>query len=148
MLRFIIAVAVGLTLSACNSDTKAQDANYARVLSVYDGDTFTIESQSLGGIMAELPNLRVRIRDLDTPEKGAQAKCKAERDHALIVTREAKRLIAGSDNVVIIENLDWDKYGGRINADVYLSDGRSLAEVLIKFGHARYYDGKKRGSWC
>ena len=119
-----------------------------KVVSVYDGDTFTIESQSLGGIMAELPNLRVRIRDLDTPEKGAQAKCKAERDHALIVTREAKRLIAGSDNVVIIENLDWDKYGGRINADVYLSDGRSLAEVLIKFGHARYYDGKKRGSWC
>lgn len=119
-----------------------------KVVSVYDGDTFTVESQSLGGIMAELPNLRVRVRNLDTPEKGAQAKCKSERDHALIVTREAKRLIAGSGNVVTLTNLDWDKYGGRIDADVYLSDGRSLAEVLIRFGHARYYDGGKRQGWC
>ena len=35
----------------------------------------------------------------------------------------------------------------RILADVYV-DGISLADNLIKAGHARVYDGGKRLGWC
>ncbi len=35
----------------------------------------------------------------------------------------------------------------RILANVYV-DEKKLGQELIKVGHARSYDGGKRGSWC
>lgn len=44
-------------------------------------------------------------------------------------------------------NVKWDKYGGRILAEVHV-DGRSLADMLIERGLARPYHGGKRDGWC
>ena len=51
-----------------------------------------------------------------------------------------------SAKAIELRNIERGKYF-RILADVY-TDGKSLAEGLIKSGHARAYDGGKREGWC
>ena len=55
-------------------------------------------------------------------------------------------MFKNADNIEF-RNLKWDKYGGRILADVYI-DGISYKHEIIEAGLAReYYGGKKLG-WC
>lgn len=137
-------IVLGFLLAALAASPALADAR-VQVVSVYDGDTFTIDTQQ--GLFSQLPNFKVRVIGVDTPE--IRGKCESERQHAVLVTMETRRLIAGSGNVVTLKNMKHDAYGGRIDADVFLRDGRNLADVLIRFGHARPYDGKtKRRGWC
>jgi len=48
--------------------------------------------------------------------------------------------------VIELRDMQRGKYF-RILANVYV-DGKDLAQALIQEGHARAYDGGKRGSWC
>lgn len=136
---------VGL-VAAFLAATPADADVTAKVVSVYDGDTFTIDTQY--GMFAQLPNFKVRIKGIDTPERGTKAKCDFERRQAEIARIETLRLLNSSNNTIILKNLGHDRYGGRIDADVYLKDGRKLSDVLIKFGFARPYNGGKRQGWC
>ena len=49
---------------------------------------------------------------------------------------------------VDLQNIKDDKYLGRIDANVILSDGRDLGDVLIKQKLARPYNGGRRYGWC
>ena len=48
---------------------------------------------------------------------------------------------------MLIRNLAWGKWGGRVIADV-LIDGRNPATALIEAGLARPCDGWRRAGWC
>lgn len=141
---FILASLI--TLSAC-SESPAQEAQrpgeYAvDVESVYDGDTFRI---NLEGLPEELNPVKIRVRGVDSPERGSP-RCDAERRGAERARRFAEQAVGER---VVITNLEWDKYGGRIDADVLVGESRqSLADLLIQNGHARPYDGGQRQGWC
>lgn len=117
-----------------------------QVTSIYDGDTFSI---NLPGLPTELNPVKIRLRGVDTPERGGAAKCESERARAERARAFTVDQIAQTRGQVIIANLDWDKYGGRINADVYVGrEQESLVQLLVASGHGRPYDGGKRKGWC
>lgn len=144
MLR--IAFAAGLLLAApcaaLAADGRAE--RYAwPVVGIKDGDTIAVE---IPGLPAGLNPVAVRLRGIDAPEMGGRAKCAAERDLALRATGFTRLSIARGRRIEFAA-LDWDKYGGRIDAELWI-DGISLADQLIAAGLARVYDGGKRTSWC
>lgn len=120
-------------------------SNYETIVDVVDGDTFAISAQWSPYDL----RWKVRIRGIDTPEKGARAKCDRERKMAEEATAYAERLAHETLGRIRLKNVDHDKYGGRIDADVILADGRSMGNELIKAGLAKPYNGGgPRPSWC
>lgn len=107
---------------------------------VIDGDTFEIADTSFG------LKLVVRVNNVDTPEKGSRAKCDRENELAFKASTFTTNKILAAKKIEI-KNLKWDKYGGRILADVFV-DRKLLAEELIGNGLAREYRGEKKASWC
>jgi len=116
-----------------------------KVIRVIDGDTIDIEVSFLP---PELGNsLKLRIYGIDTPEKGHQAKCNAERKKAASATQYVQDLLA-SAKVVKVEFRKWDKFGGRVLGDLII-DNQRLSQLLIDSGHAIPYDGgRKNKNWC
>ncbi|MEM7073353.1 MAG: thermonuclease family protein, partial [Pseudomonadota bacterium] len=99
------------------------------VLTVIDGDTFKTAPPWL---ISSLQPLSVRIRGIDTPEKGRWADCQSERRLARLAARHTQNKLAKAHRIEL-RNIDWGKYGGRVVADVWV-DGDSLAQSLIKAG--------------
>ena len=112
------------------------------ILRVVDGDTIEIKDECFP---TEL-KLSIRVLGIDTPEKGSRAKCEKEAKLAEKASKFTKEFI-GKNKTATFRNIKWDKYGGRLLADVEIN-GKSLSGELIKNGLARSYDGKKKGSWC
>ena len=140
MTRLAILAALVLAIAA-----PAGAADYAwPVVRVVDGDTVAVDASA--DFPPELADLRVRLRGVDTPEKGGRAKCDSERDAGQAATTFTEKAVAEASTIVV-RNLEWGKWGGRVVADLVL-DGHSLSESLIAAGHGRAYDGGKRGSWC
>ncbi len=48
---------------------------------------------------------------------------------------------------LLLTPIKWDKYGGRLNANVKVG-GVDIAQELLKKGLARTYSGDKKKSWC
>lgn len=116
----------------------------AVITRVTDGDTVVIAAPYLPAPLR--PELAVRIWGVDTPEKGALARCAKERAQAQQATKFVKQAVAQSaDRRVTLYG--WDKYGGRVLGDIVL-DGQSLRGLLIEQGLAREYRGGARRSWC
>lgn len=113
------------------------------VVGIKDGDTIAVE---IPGLPVTLNPVAIRLRGVDTPESGGRAKCAAERDLARRATGFTKLAIMRGRRIEFAMP-DWDKYGGRIDAEIWI-DGVSLADQLIAAGLARAYDGGKRGGWC
>jgi len=115
-----------------------------KVLDVIDGDTIRARLETLPPALAEI---HIRVRGVDTPERGAKAHCERERslaDQALAVTREQLRRA----RLVEFRHLEWDKYGGRVLADVMV-DNQSLAALLVARGVGQIYFGQgPRPNWC
>lgn len=114
-----------------------------KVLAVKDGDTLAVE---LPGLPAPLNPVAVRVRGIDTPETGGRARCDAERRLAARATAFTRSALQHGREIAFGAPA-WDKYGGRIDADVWI-DGELLGERLISAGLARPYDGGKRKGWC
>ena len=131
----ISAMCVALASAALASEQRVP----ATVLSVYDGDTITVEARIWPGMTWKG---RVRVRGVDTPE--IRGKCAAEKA-AAIAARDFVRDAVG--DAVILAGVEHGKYAGRVVADVVLADGRNLAAVLIAAGYAPYEGGRRRG-WC
>ena len=112
------------------------------ILRVIDGDTLEIKNECFP---KEL-KLSVRVLGIDTPEKGSRAKCDKEAKLAEQASKFTKQFV-GKNKKASFRNIKWDKYGGRLLADVEIN-GKSLAGELVKNNYARSYDGKKKGSWC
>jgi micrococcal nuclease len=111
---------------------------------VIDGDTVEIAVDFLPSPLP--PKLSIRVIGIDTPEKAPRAQCDAEAAKAQAASKFTKQAVANATEVDI-DLLKWDKYGGRVLADVYL-DNQSLGEMLIAAGLARPYKGDAKQSWC
>lgn len=146
-MRSILALVPALILAAAISSAAAATPDHARytwqVVGIKDGDTLSV---ILPGLPPPLNPVAVRLRSVDAPESGGRAKCAGERklaDRATGFTRQAitaaRRIEFGAPS--------WDKYGGRIDADVWV-DGELLSAQLIAAGLARAYSGGRRAGWC
>ena len=113
----------------------------SRVISVYDGDTFRVNIDSLPPLIGK--NIPVRLEGVDTPE--INGKCQYEKDLAL-EARDFVRSKLSNAVEILLNDLQRGKYF-RIVAKVYI-DGVSLEEELLQNGLAYQYNGGKKSNWC
>lgn len=73
---------------------------------------------------------RIRVYGINAPELNT-AEGRAARDFA-----QAVLPVAGAVEVL---SHGWDKYGGRIDAEIRAPDGRDFAQVMLDAGHAVPY---------
>lgn len=114
----------------------------ARVLRVLDGDTPAVVAEIWPGHFVVI---NVRVGGIDTPEKKGRAKNEYEAQLAEQASAATRQLIDGKD--VLLYNVEYEKYGGRMLGDIKTLDGTSVAENLISKGLARPYDGGKKEPW-
>jgi micrococcal nuclease len=112
----------------------------AQVISVYDGDTLTVRARIWLGQEIET---KVRLDGIDAPE--LRGKCKGEKEMAK-KARDFLAKLAGS--TVMLRNIRYGKYAGRVLAKVFTEGGDDLVASLIHSGHGRAYSGGKRQGWC
>lgn len=91
---------------------------------VHDGDTVYIKLD-LGFDLTVYA--RVRVYGINAPELSTDAG-KAAREYARGL------LLVGS--VVTVLSHGWDKYGGRIDGEITLGDGRDFAASMVSAGYA------------
>jgi micrococcal nuclease len=113
----------------------------AEVLRAVDGDTIAVRAHVWPEAIIAT---NVRLRGVDTPEKNSR--CPAERELAKRAT--ALTAILTSTGTATLMDIEVDKYGGRVLATVYGSDGLEIGAKLINAGLARPYDGGTRQPWC
>lgn len=102
---------------------------------VVDGDTFRLGKR------------KIRIRGIDAPEVGDNARCRAE---AELGERATERLIdllnAGPVTMTGKSGNAVDQYGRDLR-DITAQDGSDIGETLIGEGLVRPYRGRK-AKWC
>ena len=113
----------------------------SKVISVYDGDTFRVNIDSLPPLIGK--NIPVRLEGVDTPE--INGKCQYEKDLALKARDFVRRKLFNATEIKL-NDLQRGKYF-RIVAKVYI-DGVSLEEELLQNGLAYQYSGGKKSNWC
>ena len=113
----------------------------SKVISVYDGDTFRVNIDSLPPIVGK--NIPIRLNGVDTPE--IQGKCKYEKDLA-IKARDFVRNKLTNAKEIRLTKLQRGKYF-RVVADVII-DGVSLEQELLDNKLAYKYTGGKKSSRC
>jgi endonuclease YncB( thermonuclease family) len=112
-----------------------------KIVEVMDGDTFRAQIEC---VQPPLNRISIRVLGIDTPEK--RGKCEEEKMLAMKATELLKQKYSEATSVFIIPQ-GWDKFGGRVLAEVYL-DNKSVAEMMIEEGLARPYFGEKKIGWC
>jgi endonuclease YncB( thermonuclease family) len=113
----------------------------SKVISVYDGDTFRVNIDSLPPIVGK--NIPIRVNGVDTPE--IRGKCQYEKDLAL-EARDFVRAKLANAKEIKLTNLQRGKYF-RVVANVVV-DGVSLEQELLDNKLAYEYSGGKKLSWC
>jgi micrococcal nuclease len=113
----------------------------SRVISVYDGDTFRVDIDSLPPIVGK--NIPIRLNGVDTPE--IRGKCQYEKDLALEARDFVRNKLANAKEIKL-NNLQRGKYF-RVVANVIV-DGVSLEQELLDNELAYKYTGGKKSSWC
>ncbi len=113
----------------------------AQLIRVIDGDSAQMRVTVWLG--QEITTI-VRLVGLDTPE--LKARCVREKDLALAAKTRLEQLLGGKS--IEIYNIQADKYGGRVLAQLRAGDQKDVAQTLIAENLARPYAGKKRGGWC
>lgn len=141
ILSFLAATA--LLATSCGATQPSTNRYTYDVVGIYDGDTFYI---NMAGLPPELSRIGVRVRGIDTAEM--KGKCEFEKRTAAGAKAFTTRMLKLSGNKVTLQGLKWDKYGGRVDADVYLANGQKLADLMIMQNYARPYMGGKRAGWC
>ncbi len=109
----------------------------AKVISVYDGDTFRADVDL--GMSATMMNQQFRLADIDTPEVRGE-----EKEDGLIVGEYVNKLILGKE--IIINTMKTGKFGRWI-AWVFLPEikGETINEHLLRIGYASPYGQKWTG---
>lgn len=109
---------------------------------VYDGDTILLKEPALPW---PLSNVSIRLRGIDTPE--LRGKCDAEVQKAYAAKQHLKDLI-GLSKTLTLTDYKWDKYGGRINANLVVN-GINISDAMISGGYAMPYFGfGVKTDWC
>ena len=151
-----LALALGILLLLFAKPAAAETS--ARVVSVYDGDSITVEADIWPGLVWRGS---VRVDGVDTPE--IRGGCDEEKRRA----RQARDFVMGELGLfgptvvpaisptppyepppITLHDVRRGKYAGRVVARVILGDGTDLADALITAGLGRPYDGGARDGWC
>lgn len=138
---FILVAVLAQPSEAPGRPEKISGPIPALVLRVVDGDTMTVRARIWLGQVIET---QVRLKGVDAPE--IKGKCSSERNLAQ-KAREMIITITGNGQVVL-RDIQYGKYAGRVVARVLTPEGRDFSQVLIKAGLGRPYDGRHRQSWC
>lgn len=110
---------------------------------VADGDTIRTSLK----LPCPLCAASVRIRGIDTPESNYLAKCEKERVLGL-KAKEFLTSLAIANETMLARNVKWDKYGGRIDAEVEIA-GINVGQEMIRRGFAAPYTGiGPKPNWC
>ena len=141
-----VAQTLGSKDTPAPAEAKHVRAITTGVTRVIDGDTFVIDRKWTPWRYLVWS---IRSRGIDTPEKGGTAKCPAEKVLGKQVTDWVILLFASKGNEVRLRNIAFDKYGGRLVADVSFSDGTLLNDYLTQYGYGAPYDGTgPKPNWC
>ena len=136
----VVASPVSPAPAAPAQPSMVRTAYRSEVLRIFDGDTFEARVNLWPGLDT---TTRVRLRGIDTPEM--KARCGEERAKAE-AARDALRAILDHD--VGISRVTFDKYGGRVDADVSTAATSDVGAAMLGSGLARRYSGGRRESWC
>ena len=137
---FLFAMLVALPFEGEAKETLAGPIP-AKVLRVIDGDTIVLRAHVWLGQTIETI---VRIRGIDTPE--IKGKCEFERQKAEEAKNFLEKMTDGKN--IFLEQISYDKYGGRVVATIKTKDDKDLAAEMINKGLAREYHGKTKQVWC
>src|SRR5690606_5072254 len=99
---------------------------------VIAGDTLQATSRPCPGLVTEA---RVRVLEIDTPERGHRARCDQEAQLAEAATAAAEELLQGT---IRLTAAGRDSFG-RILARVTLVDHRDFGQVMLERGLALPY---------
>ena len=122
----------------------------ATVVALHDGDTLFVDI-----VLAKRAGALAVDRDLGFNVHRAKAGIVLERQAVRVFGCNAPELAtpAGKASLAYIQTLvkvgdtvtllshSWDKYGGRIDGEVTLADGRDLAKTMIAAGMAVFWNG-------
>ena len=110
----------------------------ARVIKVYDGDTFTIATKMPQISKTDIYRFSVRIKHIDCPE------LRTKNDNEKKVAQIAKEYVyqAIYNKVIQLSNITYDKYG-RLCCDVFYKN-RNIGKELIQNHLAVPYEGKTK----
>ena len=137
-LMFILVIVLAFTAQA---KPQYGTVTVSKVISVYDGDTFRVDINSLPPIVGK--NIPIRVNGVDTPE--IRGKCQYEKDLALKARDFVRGKLANAKEIKLT-NLQRGKYF-RVVANVVV-DGVSLEQELLDNKLAYEYSGGKKLSWC
>lgn len=118
----------------------------AIVEGVVDGDTLRVRARIW---LDQEVRVLVRVAGIDTPE--LRGRCAGENVLALKArefTGNFLRQREKPDPAIWLTEIDQDKFGGRVLAQVRNTDGNDLAAALVRAGFARDYAGGRRADWC
>ena len=141
MKKLSFFITLCLAIFSVQAAPKYGTAIVSKVISVYDGDTFRVDIDSLPPIVGK--NIAIRLNGVDTPE--IQGKCKYEKDLAVKARDFVRNKLANAKEIKLTK-LQRGKYF-RVVADVMI-DGVSLEQELLENKLAYKYTGGKKSSWC
>ena len=113
----------------------------AELIEVIDGDTLSVRISIWPGQTVET---LVRLEGVDTPE--IKGKCAIERQRGQEARAFVKKLLGAGG--VVLREVRFGKYAGRVLARVATKSGEDVATLLVERGLGRLYDGGKRSGWC
>ena len=140
-MRVALILAAFVTTISAQAAPQYGTVTVSKVNSVYDGDTFRVDINSLPPIVGK--NIPIRVNGVDTPE--IRGKCQYEKNLAL-EARDFVRDKLSNAKEIKLTNLQRGKYF-RVVANV-LVDGVSLEQELLDNKLAYRYGGGKKLSWC
>ena len=114
-------IALVLTFYILSASLAFADGSFSgKVVTISDGDTIQV--------MHDGKAEKIRLADIDCPEKGQAFGTKAKQFTSMLV----------GGQIVSVEVRTTDRYG-RTVGEVFLPDGRSLNRELVKEGYAWWY---------
>ena len=140
-MKKILLLVLYLGFSSVQAAPEYGTAIVSKVISVYDGDTFRVDIDSLPPIVGK--NIPIRLNGVDTPE--IRGKCQYEKDLAIKARDFVRNKLANAKEIRLTK-LQRGKYF-RVVADVMI-DGVSLEQELLDNALAYKYIGGKKSSWC
>ena len=141
MKKLLLLLILSLGVFSSQAAPEYGTVTVSKVISVYDGDTFRVDIDSLSPIVGK--NIRIRLNGVDTPE--IQGKCQYEKDLALKARDFVRNKLTNAKEIKLTK-LQRGKYF-RVVADVMV-DGVSLEKELLENKLAYKYTGGKKSSWC